>query len=69
MSSNGRVVPLPSDKLVPSKSTVSGYTRAVSGVGKLGEGSIQGSPQWPTVHCLSHPVIGIMANDTAIFQC
>ena len=44
-SSNGRVVPRPSDRLVPSNRQVPAYTSAVSGVGMLGLGGTQGSPE------------------------
>ena len=44
MSSNGRVVPRPSDSFVPSMSTAPGYTTALSSVGRFGDGMIQGSP-------------------------
>ena len=44
MSSNGRVVPRPSERLVASNRQVPGYSSAVSGVGMLGLGITQGSP-------------------------
>ncbi len=43
-SSNGRVVPRPSDRFVPSNRHVPEYTSAVSGVGMLGLGGTHGSP-------------------------
>lgn len=43
-SSKGRVVPRPSERLVPSKRHVPEYTRAVSGVGMFGLGGTHGSP-------------------------
>ena len=42
MHSKGCVVPRPSDRLVPSSSTVPEYTMALSSVGKFGDGDIQG---------------------------
>ncbi|CAM5243635.1 hypothetical protein SVIOM74S_04399 [Streptomyces violarus] len=44
-SSNGRVVPRPSDRFVPSNRHVPEYTKAVSGVGMFGLGGTQGSPE------------------------
>ena len=44
MSSNGRVVPRPSEIFVPSKSTVPEYTIAVSSVGMFGDGITHGKP-------------------------
>src|SRR5207249_1564307 len=44
INSNGRVVPRPSDRLVPSINPMPGYTVAVSSVGMLGDGGTQGSP-------------------------
>ncbi len=43
-SSNGRVVPRPSDRFVPSNRQVPEYTSAVSGVGMFGLGGTHGSP-------------------------
>jgi hypothetical protein len=45
MNSKGRVVPRPSERLVPSNMHRPGYTQAVSRVGMLGEGSTHGSPE------------------------
>src|SRR5208283_1833305 len=41
--SNGRVVPRPSDKSVPSSMTCPGYTVAESSVGRFGDGMTHGS--------------------------
>lgn len=43
MSSNGFVVPLPSETFVPSINPVAGYTKVLSTVGILGEGRTNGS--------------------------
>ncbi len=44
-SSNGRVVPRPSERFVPSNRHVPEYTSAHSGVGMFGLGGTQGSPE------------------------
>ena len=57
MSSNGRVVPRPSEQLVPSNRQVPTYASAVVGVGMLGEGGTQGSPLCAHVMPRRHPAM------------
>jgi hypothetical protein len=68
-SSNGRVVPRASDALVPSNSTVPGYTIAESNVGMLGDGITKGMPVASKYIERVQPSISITCSGALIAKC